>query len=472
MFKSASDLIAYLRDHDVAFADFRFVDLPGKEQHFTAPASEIDERTFSVGVGFDGSSIRGFQEIHESDMLLLPDPATAFLDPFFADRTLVITCSVVDPSSGEPYSRDPRRVARAAEAYLRGSGIGDTAYFGPEAEFFLFDSVSIATSAHQSGFEIEAEEAHWGSELPGDGYSIPAKGGYFPVPPTDKYQDLRSRITTLLVGMGVPIEVHHHEVASAGQTEIDMRFGTLTEMADRVLKYKYAVKSAAAEAGKTATFMPKPLFGDNGSGMHVHQSLWKGGQPLFYEQGGYAELSGVAMQYAAGLLKHGPALAAITNPSVNSYRRLVPGYEAPVNLIISARNRSAVIRVPMYFRGPEFAKAKRIEYRAPDPMANPYLAFAALLMAGLDGIERDLEPPNPVDRNLYSLSPREARRIKTLPASLDQALDALEADHAFLLKGGVFTADLLESFIALKRQEADAVRLRPTPLEYAMYYDA
>ena len=468
-------VIAYAKDQGIKFIDFRFSDLLGQWQHFSVPLSELTERVFAEGVGFDGSSIKGFQQIHESDMLLVPDPKTACVDPILEVPTLSLICDIVDPVTKARYSRDPRYIAHKAEAYLRQSGIADTSYWGPEMEFYIFNSIRFDQTVNEGYYHIDSVEGIWNSGrngVPNLGFRPRLKEGYFPVPPVDKLQDLRSRISLALAEAGIEVEVHHHEVGTAGQTEIDMRFGTLTEMADRVLKYKYAVKSAAAEAGKTATFMPKPLFGDNGSGMHVHQSLWKGGQPLFYEQGGYAELSGVAMQYAAGLLKHGPALAAITNPSVNSYRRLVPGYEAPVNLIISARNRSAVIRVPMYFRGPEFAKAKRIEYRAPDPMANPYLAFAALLMAGLDGIERDLEPPNPVDRNLYSLSPREARRIKTLPASLDQALDALEADHDFLLKGGVFTADLLESFIALKRQEADAVRLRPTPLEYAMYYDA
>lgn len=471
MFKTPKEAVKFIKDEGVKYVDLRFSDVPGRWQHYTRPSHQVDEDLFKEGAGFDGSSIQGFQQIQESDMLLLPDPSSAFLDPFFREKTLVMICDVNTPPIGgkkiEPYGKDPRGVAKRAEAYLKETGVADTSYFGPEAEFFIFDGVAFNTDPYNYGFQILATEAHIdGSEF-GDGYWVRKKEGYFPCPPSDKYQDLRTEMVTVMESIGVTVELQHHEVAS-DQAEIDMRFDSLTAMADKIQKYKYVVRNVAQQYGKTATFMPKPIFGDNGSGMHCHQSLWKGNKPLFADEKGYAGLSKIAMHYVAGLLTHGPALAAITNPSVNSYRRLVPGYEAPVNLIISARNRSAVIRVPMYSTSP---KAKRVEYRAPDPTANPYFAFSAMLLAGLDGIQRELEPPKPVDKNLYSLSAREARRIKQLPKSLDEALAALEKDHDFLLKGGVFTSDILESHFELKQAEADAARLRPSPIEYSMYFD-
>jgi glutamine synthetase len=473
MFQNPKEALAYIREKGVEFVDLRFTDLPGRWQHFTLPARAVDEDLFTQGAGFDGSSIRGFQEIHESDMLLFPDPTTAFLDPFASRPTLVFVADVYDPITKAAYSRDPRGVAKRAEAYLKATGIADVSYWGPEIEFFIFDKVAFTVDPYDTGFCVHSVEAlaNENGREGGDGLWIRPKEGYFPAPPVDKYQELRNQMAKNLEAVGIEVEVHHHEVATAGQAEIDMRFDRLTRMADKVMLYKYVVRSTAHQAGKTATFMPKPIFGDNGSGMHTHQSLWKNGTPLFYDEKGYAELSRLALHYVAGLLAHGPALAALTNPTVNSYRRLVPGYEAPVNLILSKRNRSAVVRVPMYQVGPEAAKAKRIEYRAPDPSSNPYLAFAAMLMAGLDGIERGLEPPKPVDKNLYALPAREARRIRHLPKTLDEALDALERDHAFLLKGGVFTEDLLEEWIRLKREEAAQVRLRPSPMEYYLYYD-
>ena len=468
MFKNSKDLIKYIEDESIDFVDVRFTDVAGRWQHFSLPASAFDADSFDEGLGFDGSSIQGFQAIEASDMLLLPDPTTAFVDPFTAHETLVIIADIKDPISYELYSKDPRGIAKRAETYLKDSGIADTIYMGPEAEFFVFDGVGFSVDPFDYGFRIVAGEAHTDPDEIGDGYWVKPKGGYFPAPPVDKFQDLRSEMVIHLEAAGIPIEVHHHEVATAGQSEIDMRFDTLTKVADSIIKYKYIVRNTAAMLGKTATFMPKPIYGDNGSGMHTHQSLWKNGKPLFYEKGGYVDLSEMAMQYVAGLLAHGPALAALTNPSVNSYRRLVPGYEAPVNLIISARNRSAIIRVPMYSHEP---RSKRIEYRAPDPTANPYLAFAGMLMAGLDGIRQGMEPPAPTDKNLYALSAREARRIKQLPHSLGDALDALEKDHEFLLEGGVFSADLLESYIEIKREEIDQVGLRPTPMEFELYFD-
>ncbi len=468
MFETPKQAIEFLKAEDVDFVDIRFSDVAGRWQHFSIPSHAFDEDSFEEGLGFDGSSIEGFQAIEASDMVLLPDPGSAFLDPFTAHKTLVLVADIKDPITEELYSKDPRGVAKRAESYLTSTGIADTIFMGPEAEFFVFDGVQFSVDPYNYSFRIEAVDAHTDPEAFGDGYWTKPKGGYFPAAPVDKYQDLRSEMVLNLEAVGVPIEVHHHEVATAGQGEIDMRFDTLTEVADRIQKYKYTVRNTAAMMGKTATFMPKPIFGDNGSGMHTHQSLWKGGKPLFYEKGGYVDLSEMAMKYVAGLLTHGPALAALTNPTINSYRRLVPGYEAPVNLIISARNRSAIVRVPMYSHSP---KAKRVEYRAPDPTANPYLAFAAMMMAGLDGIQKDMDPPKPTDKNLYALSAREARRIKQLPTSLGEALDALEKDHEFLLEGGVFTEDLLESYIEIKREEIAQTHLRPTPMEFELYFD-
>jgi glutamine synthetase len=456
---------------NVKMVDIRFVDLPGTWQHFTIPVRRLDEDLFSEGVPFDGSSIRGFQEIHESDMLLLPVPDTAFIDPVAEIPTLVLTCNVHDPITLQPYERDPRFVASKAEAYLKSTGIADTAYFGPEAEFFIFDNVRYTNSTNESSYHVDSAEAWWNS---GDasktnfGGQIPAKRGYFPVPPTDTLQAVRSKILMALEEAGVPMEVHHHEVATAGQTELGMHFTTLTRMADNLLLYKYLAKNVARQNGKTVTFMPKPLFGDNGSGMHVHSSLWKGDTNVFYDAGGYAGLSDTAKYYIGGILKHAPALLALTSPTTNSYRRLVPGFEAPVNLAYSQRNRSAICRIPVT----KSTKAKRVEFRAPDPSSNPYLCFSAILMAGLDGIQNRIDPGQPTDKDLYELPAEEAKLIKQVPSSLGAVLEALEADHDFLLKGDVFTTDFLGAYIEYKRQnELDPVRLRPTPYEFTLYFD-
>lgn len=456
---------------DVKMVDLRFVDLPGQWQHFTIPVRRLTEELFQEGVPFDGSSIRGFQEIHESDMLLKPDPETAFIDPVAEIPTLVLICDVYDPLTMEPYERDPRYVARKAEAYLKQTGIADTAYFGPEAEFFIFDHVSYDSNTHESFCYVDSVEGWWNSgrtDRQNFGGQIPPKRGYFPVPPTDTLQRIRSEIAMALESCGVPMEVHHHEVATAGQVEIDMRFTTLTRMADQLLMYKYFAKNIARRHGKTATFMPKPLFGDNGSGMHVHSSLWKDGVNLFYDPAGYAGISELARYYIGGLLKHAPALLALTSPSTNSYRRLVPGFEAPINLAYSQRNRSAICRIPVT----KNSKAKRVEFRAPDSTSNPYLCFAAMLMAGLDGIQNRIDPGSPQEKNLYELSPEEAKLIKQVPTSLEEVLNALEADHEFLLKGNVFTPDFLETYIDYKRKvEVDPVRIRPTPYEFVLYFD-
>lgn len=455
---------------DVQIVDLRFTDMPGTWQHFSIPARMLSEELFTEGIGFDGSSIRGFQEIHESDMLLIPDASTAFIDPILEVPTLVILCDVYDPVTRQPYSRDPRYVARKAEAYLKQTGIADVSYWGPEAEFFMFDRVRYGCNTHEAFYHIDSVEAWWNSGLEGSkGGQILPKRGYLPVPPADTQQDVRSKIVMALEAAGVAVEVHHHEVATAGQAEIDIRYDTLTAMGDKMMKYKYFVKNVARQNGLTATFMPKPLFGDNGSGMHVHQSLWKGGKNIFYDAAGYAQISDTAKYYIGGLLKHAPALLALVAPTTNSYRRLVPGFEAPVNLAYSQRNRSAICRIPVYSKSP---KAKRIEFRAPDPSCNPYLCFAALLMAGLDGIQNQIDPGEPMDKDLYALPPEEARKVKQVPGSLGEVLDALEADHEFLLKGDVFTTDLLEAYIAYKRQvELDPVRLRPHPYEFMLYYD-
>jgi glutamine synthetase len=456
---------------NVKMVDIRFVDLPGTWQHFTIPVRRLDEELFEEGLPFDGSSIRGFQEIHESDMLLLPVADTAFIDPVSEIPTLVLTCNVHDPITLQPYERDPRFVATKAEAYLKSTGIADTAYFGPEAEFFIFDNVRYTNSTNESSYHIDSVEGWWNS---GDaskqnlGGQISAKRGYFPVPPTDTLQTVRGEILMALEECGVPMEVHHHEVATAGQTELGMRFDTLTRMADSLLLYKYIAKNVARKNGKTVTFMPKPMYGDNGSGMHVHSSLWKGDKNVFYDAGGYAGLSDTAKYYIGGILKHAPALLALTSPTTNSYRRLVPGFEAPVNLAYSQRNRSAICRIPVT----KSTKAKRVEFRAPDPSSNPYLCFAAILMAGLDGIQNRIDPGQPTDKDLYDLPAEEAKLIKQVPSSLSAVLEALEADHEFLLKGDVFTTDFLEAYISYKRQnEVDPIRLRPTPYEFALYFD-
>jgi glutamine synthetase len=457
---------------DVRMVDLRFTDLPGTWQHFSIPARELTEELFEEGIGFDGSSIRGFQEIHESDMLLILDPSTAFVDPVLGVPTLVIVCDVYDPVTRQPYTRDPRYVARKAEAYLKQTGIASTSYWGPEAEFFMFNDVRYGGGVNSSFYFIDSVEGWWksGEDLrPNLGAQIPPKRGYFPVPPADTQQDVRSKIVLALEAAGVPVEVHHHEVATAGQAEIDMRYGELLRLADNVMIYKYLVKNVARQNGLTATFMPKPLFGDNGSGMHVHQSLWLGDRNVFFDEAGYAQLSDTARYYIGGLLKHAPALLAIVAPTTNSYRRLVPGFEAPVNLAYSQRNRSAICRIPVYSKSP---KAKRIEFRAPDPACNPYLCFAALLMAGLDGVQNQIDPGEPMDKDLYSLPPEEARNVRQVPGSLAAVLDALEADHDFLLAGDVFTEDLIGAYIAYKREvEVDPIRIRPHPHEFTLYYD-
>ncbi len=470
MAKTAAEVVKMGKE--VQMVDLRFVDLPGTWQHFSIPARELTEELFEDGIGFDGSSIRGFQEIHESDMLLLLDPGSAFIDPVLEVPTLVIICDVYDPITRQPYSRDPRYVAAKAEAYLKQTGIAQTSYWGPEAEFFLFNDVRYGGGTNSSFYYIDSNEGWWksGEDLkPNLGAQIPPKRGYFPVPPADTQQDVRSRIVLALEQAGIAVEVHHHEVATAGQAEIDMRFDTLKRMADKMLIYKYIVKNVARKNGLTATFMPKPLFGDNGSGMHVHQSLWSENTNCFYNESGYAQISDAARYYIGGLLKHASALLALAAPTTNSYRRLVPGFEAPVNLAYSQRNRSAICRIPVYSKSP---KAKRVEFRAPDPSCNPYLCFAALLMAGLDGIQNRIDPGEPVDKDLYELPYEEARLIKQVPGSLGDVLDALEADHEFLLKGDVFTADLLEAYVAYKREnELDPVRMRPHPHEFTLYFD-
>jgi glutamine synthetase len=454
------------------FVDFRFIDLPGVMQHVTIPASVLDEGQFTDGHGFDGSSIRGFQEIQESDMILKPDPNTAVIDPFRQHKTLNINCWVHDPITGESYSRDPRFVARKAEEYLRSTGLADTCYIGPEAEFFIFDDVRYDQTQNSGYYQVDSVEASWNTgrdEQPNLGYKPRYKEGYFPVPPMDQYQDLRSEMTLELQKVGIEVEVQHHEVGTAGQAEIDIRFDSLLSQADKLMLFKYVIKNTAWRAGKTATFMPKPVFQDNGSGMHVHQSLWKGGEPLFYDEAGYAGLSDMARWYIGGLLSHARSICAWSNPTTNSYKRLVPGYEAPVNLVYSQRNRSASVRIPLYSQSP---KAKRLEFRCPDPSCNPYLAFSAMLMAGLDGIQNRIEPPPPLDKDLYDLPPEELARVPQVPASLDEALDALEADQDFLKAGGVFTDDLIETWISYKREnEVDPLRLRPHPYEFYLYYD-
>ena len=470
--RTPDDVLQLISDEGIDIVDVRFCDLPGLMQHFSMPAGQLTADVFDEGVGFDGSSIRGFQEIQESDMLLVPDPNTAVVDPFTQHKTLDLNCFVNDPVTGESYSRDPRYVARKAEEYLTSTGLADTCYVGPEAEFFIFDDVRFDQNEHEGYYSIESVEAAWNTgrdENPNLGYKPRYKEGYFPVPPMDHFQDLRSEMILVLERLGVEIEIHHHEVGTAGQAEIDMRFDSLLRMADKLMLYKYVVKNVARQAGKSATFMPKPVFQDNGSGMHTHQSLWKGGEPLFYSEAGYAGLSDMGRWYIGGLLTHAPAILAFSNPTTNSYKRLVPGYEAPVNLVYSQRNRSAAVRIPLYSQSP---KAKRLEFRCPDPSCNPYLAFSAMLMAGLDGIQNRIEPPDPMDKDLYDLPPEELAKVPQVPGSLEAVLSALEEDQAFLKAGGVFTDDLIETWVTYKREnEVDALRLRPHPWEFALYYD-
>ncbi|MCL2317251.1 MAG: type I glutamate--ammonia ligase [Actinomycetia bacterium] len=471
MFSSADELLGHIAREGVEMVDVRFCDLPGVMQHFTVPAAAFDEAVFTDGLAFDGSSVAGFQAINESDLALLPDVSTAYLDPFRKAKTLVVNFFIHDPITLEPYSRDPRNIARKAMAHLAATGIADTVFMAPEAEFYVFDDVRYETNAHTSSYMVDAESALWNAgrveERGNLGYKVRSKGGYFAVAPADHYADLRDQMVTYLLGTGLKVERAHHETGAAGQAEINWRFDTLLASADNLMKVKYIVRNTAAENGKTATFMPKPVFDDNGSGMHVHSSLWKAGKPLFYDETGYANLSDVARWYIGGLLKHAPALLAFTNPSLNSYHRLVPGFEAPVNLVYSARNRSACIRIPITGTNPA---AKRIEFRCPDPSSNPYLAFSAILLAGLDGIQNKTEPPAPVDKDLYELPPEEHAGIAQVPGSLDEVLAALRADNEFLQAGDVFTPDLIDVWTDLKQAEIDALRLRPHPYEFDLYY--
>jgi glutamine synthetase len=468
----ARKIIDLIKEKEIQAVDLRFCDLPGLWQHFTVSPGAIDEKNFEEGFGFDGSSIRGFQQIQESDMLLNPDPETCFEDPFTQARTLNIICNVSDPITGEPYTRDPRFIAQKAENYLLSTGLADTAYFGPEPEFFVLDDVRFEQSSNQGYYFIDSVEGFWNTgrqESPNLGYKPRYKEGYFPVPPMDSLQDLRTEMMLLLQKVGIAVEIHHHEVATAGQCEIDMKFDTLARMADNLLKFKYIIKNTARTHNKTVTLMPKPIFLDNGSGMHVHQSLWKDGKNLFYEAGTYADLSKMAIHYIGGLLKHAASLLAFCAPTTNSYRRLVPGYEAPINLIYSQRNRSACVRIPAYSRS---EKAKRIEFRPPDPSANGYLAFSAMLMAGLDGIQNKIMPPDPMDKDLYDLPPEDLAMVQSTPGSLEEVLNALEQDHDYLLRGDVFTKDVIASWIEYKHaHEVDAIRLRPHPYEFALYFD-
>ena len=466
-----SDVLKYAEKHGAKMVDLKFIDLPGIWQHTSVPIAQLKEDSFEDGFGLDGSSIRGWQPINASDMLIIPDPTTAVMDPFTATPTLSLTCNIIDPIERRPYSRDPRYIAQKAEQYLKSTGIADVCYFGPEAEFFVFDDIRFDSTPNTSFYYIDSSEGRWNTgreEFPNLGYKPGYKGGYFPVAPTDSLVDLRAQMVQTLIDAGIYVETAHHEVAIGGQCEIDMRFAPLVNMADQLMWFKYIVKNVARKNGKTATFMPKPLYGDNGSGMHCHQSLWKNEKPLFAGDG-YAGMSEMAMFYIGGILKHAKAICALSNPSTNSYRRLTPGFEAPVNLAYSSRNRSAAIRIPMYSSSP---KAKRLEFRTPDPSCNPYLAFAAMMMAGLDGIEKRIHPGEPLDKDIYSLSPEELKDVPSVPYSLDEALKSLKADHEFLLKGDVFTKDVIETWIEFKSDnEVDPVRLRPVPLEFALYYD-
>ena len=465
------DAMKLANEQGAKFADFKFMDYPGMWQHFTVPIAQLEEESFEEGYGFDGSSIRGWQAIHASDMLIIPDAATGVMDPFTAAPTISFICNIVDPITKEKYSRDPRNIAQKAEACLKSTGIADTCFFGPEAEFFIFDDIRYDSQPNCGYYFIDSVEGQWNTgraENPNLGYKARYKEGYFPVPPTDSMNDIRSEMVLVMEQVGIHVEAQHHEVATAGQAEIDMKFNTLTKIADSLMWYKYIVKNVARKHGKTATLMPKPLFGDNGTGMHVHQSLWKGGQPLFAGNG-YAGLSDLALWYIGGVLKHAPALCAIVAPTTNSYKRLVPGYEAPVNLAYSSRNRSASIRIPMYSPSP---KAKRIEVRFPDCSSNGYLAFSAMLMAGLDGIQNKIDPGQPLDKDIYELGPEELKGVPSVPGSLEEALNALENDHEFLLKGDVFTQDAVDTWIEYKRKrEVDPVRMRPHPYEFMLYFD-
>ncbi len=471
--QNAQQVLDLIESEGFEFIDLRFIDLPGVTQHTTFPTTNVDAGTFENGIYFDGSSVRGFQGIQESDMLLMPDPTTAVEDHFRERKTLMMYCHILDPITGEAYSRDPRNIVRKAEAYLASTGIADTSFMGPEAEFFIFDSVRFDSGGNTSFYEVDSIEGSWNTgrdeEGGNKGYKPRTKGGYFPVPPMDHYTDLRSEMVHNLEVFGIPTQLHHHEVGSGGQGEIGIEFDTISKIADKLMTFKYVVKNTAAAAGKTVTFMPKPIFGDNGSGMHTHQSLWKDGEPLFFDESGYGQLSDTARWYIGGLLTHAKSILAFTNPTTNSYRRLVPGFEAPVNLVYSARNRSAAVRIPISGDNP---KAKRIEFRVPDPSSNAYLAFAAMLMAGVDGVKNRIEPTDPVDKDIYDLPPEELLNLPAVPRSLEEALAGLAEDHEFLLEGDVFTEDLIETWIEYKMEnEVAQVALRPHPHEFEMYFD-
>jgi glutamine synthetase len=471
MAKSPQDVFDLIKENDVKILDLRFMDFPGLWQHFSLRIDELTEESFEEGFGFDGSSIRGWQAINESDMLVIPDPNTAFVDPFLEIATLVMICHIADPLTRSRYTRDPRSVALKAENYLKSTGIADGVFFGPEAEFFVFDDVRFDQTPNSGFYFVDSIEGRWNTgrdEGPNLGYKPRYKEGYFPVPPTDTLQDIRSEMILMMIDCGINVEAHHHEVASGGQCEIDFKYAPLISCADQLVLYKYIVKNVAHKHGKTATFMPKPIFEDNGSGMHIHLSLWKGDEPLFAGSG-YAGLSEMALYAIGGILKHAPALLGFAAPTTNSYKRLVPGYEAPVNLAYSQGNRSAAVRIPMFSPSP---KSKRVEFRCPDPSCNPYLTFSALMMAALDGIQNKIDPGEPMDKNLYDLPPEELAKVPQTPGSLDEALKALEDDHEFLLKGDVFTEDVIETWVSYKREnEVDAIRLRPHPHEFALYYD-
>jgi len=465
------DVLKFIEEKKIRYADLKFLDFVGTWQHFTIPVSQLKEEVFEEGLGFDGSSIRGWQPIHASDMLVIPDASTAVVDPFIKEPTLNLICNIQDPITKQFYSRDPRNIARKAENYLKSTGIGDLIYFGPELEFFIFDDIRYDQTVNSGYYFVDSKEGQWNTgriENPNTGYKPRYKEGYFPVSPTDSQTDIRSEIVTIMEDIGLKVEKHHHEVATGGQAEIDMVFDSLLSMGDKVMWYKHIVKNVANKYGKAATFMPKPLFSDNGSGMHTHQSIWKGNKPLFAGNG-YGGMSELGMYYIGGILKHAAAICAFTNPTTNSYRRLIPGFEAPVNLAYSSRNRSACVRIPMYSSSP---KSKRIEVRFPDPASNSYLAFSAMLMAGLDGIQNKINPGEPLDKDIYGLSPEELKNVPSTPGSLEEALDALNKDHDFLLKGDVFTSDVIETWRDYKiKAEINPIKLRPVPMEFSLYFD-
>ena len=467
------ELLKEIKDLEIKMVDMRFTDVPGTTHHFTIPIKFLEEDIFEDGLGFDGSSVRGFQAIENSDMIVVPDVTTAYIDPFFSEKTIAFFCDIKDPITKEHYSRDPRNIAKKAEGYLKSSGMGDTSYFGPEAEFFIFNDVKYDSGSNFAFHEVDSNEGTWNTgkdEGPNLGHKPRHKEGYFPLPPVDSMHDVRTEMVMTMQDIGLTVEAHHHEVATGGQQEIDLEFAPLVSMADDLMKYKYVVKNVAKLHGLSATFMPKPLFGDNGSGMHVHQSIWKDGDTLMYKKGNYADLSDIALNYIGGILKHAPALLAFCAPTTNSYKRLVPGFEAPVNIAYSQRNRTASVRIPTYSSSP---KSKRMEFRCPDPTANPYLAFAAMLMAGLDGVKNQIDPGDPTDINIYEAPADVLAKIPSTPGSLAEALDALEKDHTFLLEGDVFTKDLIETYINYKREnEVNPVNIQPHPHEFKLYYDA